>query len=144
MSDVVALASGCLLVAGGLFCVVGGIGLMRMPDFYTRVHAASVTDTLGVGLILLGLMLQAGFTLVAAKLAIIGMLIFFASPVATHALAKAAMTRGIEPLLGRRSGSHRSADRQRPADADGGRGRRHRRCSATCSPSSCWAASTAS
>ena len=87
------------LVAGGLFCIVGAVGLLRMPDFYTRMHAASVIETLGAGLILLGLVLQAGFTLVAAKLVMIGLLIFFASPAATHALARAAMTRGLQPLL---------------------------------------------
>lgn len=87
------------LAGGGLFCVVGAIGLLRMPDFYTRMHAASVIETLGAGLILLGLMLQAGPTLVAVKLLIVGVLIFFASPAATHALARAAMARGLEPLL---------------------------------------------
>lgn len=99
MSATIHIASWVLLVAGGLFCIAGGVGLLRMPDFYTRVHAASVTDTLGVGFILLGLILQAGWTLVAAKLAVIGLLIFFTSPAATHALAKAALGRGLEPLL---------------------------------------------
>lgn len=87
------------LVAGGFFCVVGAIGMVRMPDFYTRMHAASVTETLGAGLMLLGLMLQAGFTLVAVKLLVVGVLIFFASPTASHALARAAMVRGLKPLL---------------------------------------------
>lgn len=91
--------SGILLVAGGVFCVIGAIGLLRMPDFYTRVHAASVTDTLGVGFILLGLMLQAGWTLVTLKLVVIGLLIFFTSPAATHALSRAALERGLEPLV---------------------------------------------
>jgi multicomponent Na+:H+ antiporter subunit G len=99
MSIAIDIASWILLVAGGVFCVVGGIGLLRMPDFYTRVHAASVTDTLGVGFMLLGLMLQAGLTLITVKLFIIGLLIFFTSPAATHALAKAALGRGLEPLL---------------------------------------------
>ena len=58
-----------------------------MPDFFTRVHAASVTETLGAGLLLLGLILKAGLTLVSVKLAIIGVLIYFASPTASHALA---------------------------------------------------------
>jgi multicomponent Na+:H+ antiporter subunit G len=88
-----------LLVGGGFFCVVGAIGMLRMPDFYTRMHAASVTETLGAGLMLAGLLLQAGLTLVGAKLVMMGLLIFFASPTATHALARAAMTRGLEPLL---------------------------------------------
>lgn len=87
------------LGGGGVFCMVGAIGLLRMPDFYTRMHAASVIETLGVGLILAGLLLQAGLTLVAVKLLIVGLLIFFASPTATHALARAAMVRGLKPLL---------------------------------------------
>jgi multicomponent Na+:H+ antiporter subunit G len=101
MSVAIDVASWILLAAGGLFCIVGAIGLLRMPDFYTRVHAASVTDTLGAGLILLGLVLQAGWTLVAAKLVMIGLLIFFTSPAATHALARAALGRGLKPLLDR-------------------------------------------
>lgn len=99
MSAVLDAASWVLLVAGGLFCVVGAIGLHRMPDVFTRMHAASVTDTLGAGLILLGLILQAGWTLVMAKLVIIGLLIFFTSPAAVHALVRAALGRGLEPLL---------------------------------------------
>jgi multicomponent Na+:H+ antiporter subunit G len=93
------IASWLCLVAGGIFCVVGAAGMLRMPDFYTRMHAASVIETLGAGLILLGLLLQAGFTLVAVKLLFVGVLIFFASPTATHALARAAMARGLKPLL---------------------------------------------
>ena len=92
------LLSWSCLLAGGFFCVVGGIGLIRMPDFYTRMHAASVIETLGAGLLLLGLMIQAGLSLVTAKLLMIGLLIFFTSPTATHALAKAALFRGLLPL----------------------------------------------
>lgn len=92
-------ASWVSLVLGGIFCIVGAIGLLRMPDFYTRMHAASVIETLGAGLILLGLMLQAGLTLVSVKLLMLGLLILFVSPTATHALARAAMVRGLKPLL---------------------------------------------
>lgn len=92
------LSWGCLL-AGGAFCAIGALGLVRMPDFYTRMHAASVTETLGAGLLLLGMMLQAGPNLIAVKLLMIGLLIFFTSPTATHALAKAARERGLQPLL---------------------------------------------
>jgi multicomponent Na+:H+ antiporter subunit G len=101
MSVAIGLASWVLLVAGGLFCIVSAVGLLRMPDFYTRMHAASVTETLGAGCILLGLVLQAGWTLVSLKLVVIGLLIFFTSPAATHALARAALGRGLEPLLDR-------------------------------------------
>jgi multicomponent Na+:H+ antiporter subunit G len=91
----IGIASMLLLAAGGFFCIVGAVGLLRMPDFYTRAHAASVIETLGAGLIILGLMLQAGWTLASAKLAILGLLILFASPTATHALAKAAHVSGV-------------------------------------------------
>lgn len=99
MNFAIDAASWVCLVSGGFFCVVGGIGIVRMPDFYTRMHAASVIETLGAGLLLLGLILQAGLTLIAAKLVVLGLLIFFTSPAATHALARAAMARGLAPLL---------------------------------------------
>jgi multicomponent Na+:H+ antiporter subunit G len=99
VSAVIDGISWLFLVTGGVFCIIGAVGMLRMPDFYTRLHAASVIETLGGGLILLGLLLQAGFTLVSVKLLIVGLLVFFASPTATHALAKAAMERGVRPLL---------------------------------------------
>lgn len=99
MSTVIGILSGLCLLVGALFCLVGAIGLLRMPDFYTRVHAASVVETLGAGFILLGLVLLAGFTLVAGKLLLIGLLIFFASPTASHALTRAAMLRRVAPKL---------------------------------------------
>jgi len=99
MSVLVDAVSWACLVAGGIFCIIGAVGLIRMPEFFTRIHAASVTDTLGAGLILFGLVLQAGFSLVAVKLAMIGVLILFTSPTATHALAKAGLARGLKPLL---------------------------------------------
>jgi multicomponent Na+:H+ antiporter subunit G len=99
MSTLINLLSGISLLAGAFFCLVGAFGQLRMPDFYARMHAASVLETLGAGLILFGLLLQAGFSLVAVKLLMIGMLIFFASPTASHALARAAMSRGLKPHL---------------------------------------------
>lgn len=98
MTLVADLFSWICLLAGGAFAMVGALGLVRMPSLFTRMHAASVTDTLGAGLILLGLVFQAGFTLVALKLAVLALLILFATPVATHALAKAALARGVDPL----------------------------------------------
>ena len=99
MSLAVDMLSALFLAGGAFFCLVGGIGLARMPDFYTRMHGASVTETLGAGFMLIGLMLQAGLTLVAVKLAMIGLLILFASPTASHALAKAALGSGLRPKL---------------------------------------------
>lgn len=99
MTFAIDAASWALLLAGGAFSIVGAVGLVRMPDFFTRVHAASVTDTLGAGLVLLGLMLQAGLSLVTVKLSFLAFFIFMANPAATHALAKAALARGVKPLL---------------------------------------------
>lgn len=93
------VASWILILIGGAFCVIGAVGLLRMPDFFTRMHAASVVDTLGAAFILLGLMLQSGLSLVTVKLIAIGILLFFTSPVSTHALARAALARGVEPVL---------------------------------------------
>lgn len=86
-----------LVTAGGVFCVIGAVGMLRMPDFFTRMHAASVIDTLGASLIILGLLLQSGFSLASAKLLILWLLIFFCSPTASHSLANAAHQRGIKP-----------------------------------------------
>lgn len=99
MSALLDAASWALLAAGGLACVVGAFGMLRLPDFYTRLHAASLAETLGAGGILAGLMLQSGWSLVTVKLAFLGLLIFFTSPAATHALARAALGRGLRPLL---------------------------------------------
>jgi len=98
MNAVIDVLSGICLLAGAAFCLVGAAGLLRMPDFYTRLHAASLIETAGAGFILLGLLLQAGFTLIAAKLLIIALLILFASPTAGHALARAALLRGLKPV----------------------------------------------
>jgi len=84
------------LVGGGLFSVIGGIGLLRMPDFYTRTHAASLTDTMGATLILLGLAIHNGIDLITVKLAIVFIFLFLTSPTAAHALVKAAYSKGLE------------------------------------------------
>ena len=88
-----------LLAAGSIFVLIGAFGLIRLPDFYTRLHAAGITDTLGAELILLGLMFQAGLSLVTVKLILISLFIFFTSPTATHAVANAARVMGLKPLL---------------------------------------------
>ncbi|MDH5672491.1 MAG: monovalent cation/H(+) antiporter subunit G [Myxococcales bacterium] len=84
-----------LLGLGSFFCMVGGLGLLRLPDVYTRTHGAAITDTLGAGLILIGLMLQAGPTLVTVKLVLVLAFLLFTSPVSGHALVKAAFSSGV-------------------------------------------------
>jgi multicomponent Na+:H+ antiporter subunit G len=99
MAAVVDILSWAALVGGGFFYVVGAIGLIRMPDLFTRMHAVSVSETLGVGLLMLGMLLQAGSTLVAVKLIIIVLAMWTTGAVATHALARAALHDGEKPLL---------------------------------------------
>lgn len=116
MIDVLLIGlSWALILAGGFFTLVGAIGLIRMPDVYTRMHAASVADTLGAGLLLLGFMLQAGLSLVLLKLVFLFVLFFFVSPVATHALANAALHYGIEPQLAEDRRGRLDADTREPA-----------------------------
>lgn len=113
------LLSRACLAAGAIFCMIGALGLLRMPDFYTRLHAASVIETLGAGLLLLGMMLEAGLTLVTVKLIIIGVLLFFVSPTATHALARAAHLRGVQPILAPAEPAPAGAAPPGPAQAEG-------------------------
>lgn len=87
------------LLAGGAFGIIGGIGLLRFPDFYTRLHAAGVTDTLCALLIVLGLVLQAGLSLLSIKLLLILLFLLFTAPTATHALASAALAGRVSPKL---------------------------------------------
>ena len=107
MSGVLDAASWILLVAGSLFCVTGGIGLLRLPDFYSRAHAGGLADTLGATLLLGGLALQAGASLVTVKLFMIAFLLHLTSPTATHALVKAAYARGLRVLEGDAPGVER-------------------------------------
>ena len=82
------MIGGILLLIGAGIVLIGAVGLLRLPDFYCRLHSAGVIDTLGAGLLLLGMLLLATTLVVAAKIVMIGILIFFLSPVITHMLAK--------------------------------------------------------
>jgi len=93
------VVSWILLSAGGAFVFIGGVGILRMPTIYTRMHAASVTDTMGTLLILLGIMLQAGLTLATVKLAAIVVFLLLTGPTASYALANAALLSGVRPEL---------------------------------------------
>jgi multicomponent Na+:H+ antiporter subunit G len=77
--------------------IVGGIGIVRMPDFFTRLHPSGLIDTMGAALIVGGLMLQAGLTQTSIKLGLIVVFLLFTSPTATHAVAHAALARGLKP-----------------------------------------------
>ncbi|MCB2055676.1 MAG: monovalent cation/H(+) antiporter subunit G [Geminicoccaceae bacterium] len=85
------------LLAGCILLLIGGFGLLRLPDAFARLHAAGMIDTLGLALILVGLMFQAGLTLVTVKLGLIAVFVLYTSPVVSHALARAALAGGFRP-----------------------------------------------
>lgn len=87
------------LAGGAIFVFIGALGILRFPDVFTRMHAAGITDTLGAALILFGMMIQAGLGLLSIKLFMILIFILCTSPVATHALARSALTDGLKPML---------------------------------------------
>lgn len=99
MDMVLDILSGICLAIGSIFILIGSLGLIRLPEVFTRNHAAGVIDTGGAGFILLGLGIQAGFSLVLVKLFLIGFFLFFTSPASSHALVRAALAAGAKPLL---------------------------------------------
>lgn len=93
------IVSAVLMLTGALFAVIGGIGVVRLPDFFCRIHGAGITDTLGAGLILTGLMFLSPGWIVTAKLVSILVFLWITSPTSTHALANAALETGLRPRV---------------------------------------------
>lgn len=100
MIDIVTIASAILLLVGSVFTLIGSIGIVRMPDVFTRLHAAGITDTLGVAGVLLGLALKAGFSLLLVKLLLMLVFLLLLNPTACHALARAALHGLRRPWMG--------------------------------------------
>jgi multicomponent Na+:H+ antiporter subunit G len=97
-----------VIATGMIFVLAGAIGILRLPDFYTRMHAAGMTDTLGAELVIFGLMIQAGFSQTSLKLLLVAFFLFITSPTATHAVSNAAHQAGLKPLLGKFRAPHPS------------------------------------
>lgn len=85
------------LLAGFFFTAVAAVGVLRFPDFYTRMHASGKADTLGISLSLVGLALYEGFSLLSIKIMFIAVFVFLANPIGTHVLARAAYRSGVKP-----------------------------------------------
>ena len=98
MENSLDILSWIILLAGAVFLLIGAIGVLRFPDFYTRLHAVSVCDTMGAGLVLVGLMLQGGVSLVTVKLVLMFYFMMFTGPTAVHALAEAALQGKLDPV----------------------------------------------
>ncbi len=135
MEMTVTVLTWVLLMAGAFFLLTGALGMVRLPDVFTRMHAAGMTDTMGAGLILAGLLVHAlagggQVEAVPVRLLLILGFLWFTSPIATHATAKAALSGGVRPftLAGEGSGSagpapsgdgFRHAHEAAPGDASG-------------------------
>ncbi len=110
ISEILQIVSYVFIGIGSFFVLIGAIGLLRMPDVFTRMHAASIKDTVGAGFLLGGMALQTGFSLVTLKLFVLFLLFIFVSPVVSHALAQAALHDGEKPILKDQGSSVNSQD----------------------------------
>ena len=99
MMDMLLLVlSGLSIAIGVIALLIGSLGLIKLPDVYCRIHAVGMIDTAGASFIILGMIIHQGFSLVSFKLALIGVFLFFTSPIATHAVAKVAHKMGVKPV----------------------------------------------
>ena len=103
--------SSIMLLTGGVFGILGGLGVVRFPDFFSRLHAAGMADTLCAFLIIGGLLIQAGVSLLSIKLILILLFMIFTTPTASHALARAGLAAGFVP---------KTSDNTSPKDENGG------------------------
>ncbi|PCI65739.1 MAG: sodium:proton antiporter [Gammaproteobacteria bacterium] len=110
------LISALFLFMGSFLCISGGVGILRFPDFYTRMHAVGVTDTLAAAMILIGLMLQNPDGLVVIKLSLILLMTLFINPTASHALAKAAFHNGLMPLIEKNKKNNSLPDKKQESE----------------------------
>ena len=98
LAQLIEILSWLAMIGGIFFVLAGSIGLIRFPDFWSRLHASSIMDSAGVILFIVGMMLHSGFNLITVKLAIIGVFLFITGPTASHAVANAAFISGSRPL----------------------------------------------
>ncbi|MDE0766120.1 MAG: monovalent cation/H(+) antiporter subunit G [Amylibacter sp.] len=96
--DLLQVIAWICIFSGGILVIIGALGSLRFPDFWSRLHAASVTDSGGVILLLLGMGIHSGFNLITFKLLLIGVFLFITGPTSSHAVANAAWVSGIKPL----------------------------------------------
>ena len=99
MGMLVDALSGLFITLGVIALLIGSLGLVRLPDLFSRTHAVGMMDTAGVGLIILGLIVHEGLTLISFKLALVGIFLFFTSPISTHAVAQVAFRSGLQPVF---------------------------------------------
>ena len=99
MSILADIVTFLFLIGGIVSMLIGSYGVLKLPDVFARMHAAGMVDTLGLGLIIIGLMFQGGFSLISFKLFLIIVFVLYTGPAVTHALAQAALNSGVEPMI---------------------------------------------
>lgn len=97
MTGINAIAGLVVVFIGLAFMFIGSLGIVRLPDFFTRTHAAGKADTVGITIVLTGIAVMEGFTLSSAKVLLAATFVIMTNPVATHALARAALRKGQKP-----------------------------------------------
>jgi len=98
MDMLITILSGLSIAIGVVALLIGSLGLIRLPDVFCRIHAVGMIDTAGASFIILGMIIHQGFSLVSVKLLLIGIFLFFTSPIATHAVAQVAHKMGVKPV----------------------------------------------
>lgn len=99
MEQITTILSWGMIIAGAYFMISGSLGILRMPDFFTRLHPAGVTDSFGAPLVLLGVAVHFGFTLIAGKIVLLVILLLITNPTATHVLSQTAIIGKLKPFL---------------------------------------------
>lgn len=112
MTEIQIIISILFVSLGIFFMLVGSIGIIRLPDFYSRTHSVSKSDTLGIIFVILGLVIYEGFTQSSFKLILIVLFIALSNPIGTHALARAAMKKGLSPFFSDEINKNETAKRE--------------------------------
>lgn len=110
MAMILDIISWAFFLSGGAFLILGAIGMLRLPDVFARMHPTGLIDTMGSGLIILGMAFQVEWSIVTVKLMLIVVFIFFSTPTATHALARAALGAGLKPMVDPEPGKTKPAE----------------------------------
>ena len=97
LNDMLQIIAWVSILLGSVLVIIGALGSLRFPDFWSRLHAASVTDSGGVILLLVGMGIHSGFNLITFKLFLIGVFLFITGPTSSHAVANAALVSVIKP-----------------------------------------------
>ena len=124
MDMLVLVLSGLSIAIGVIALLIGSLGLIKLPDVYCRIHAVGMIDTAGASFIILGMIIHQGFSRVSFKLALIGVFLFFTSPIATHAVAQVAHKMGVKPVgrnLGKALPTNKSNAKKPNAKKAGGK-----------------------